>query len=192
MNMGRRQISALRMRSPAGLAGRSGKTGGGVRIGRFWAISWVLAVLATGLCPMIATAEERPPLVLAILIYNGFPDSTHRIGVQDKPGPVPARAIAIPSWLLDVPMTRSEAGALVSAIGAYITPDMRRKPRTPLDRAPRFERLLASLESCPGALASLTAKLAPIDDGGEVVSLLRSVRTERPEYAVLPDPDCRQ
>ncbi len=148
---------------------------------------WFVAALALPAC---AQAQERPPLITAMLIYNAFPDSSHRLAIAVGPDAAAAKTIQLPAWLLDLPLTRAEAGALVSAIGAYVTPDVRRKPRVRLDRADRLVRLLRAMESCPGALASAGAKLRNVEPGGAFDALMHYVRTERVEFARAPDPNC--
>jgi len=140
--------------------------------------------------PPGAAARDHPPLVTAILIYNGFPDSPYKLGLQVEPGPVPNGIIALPSSLLRLPFSRAEAAALVAAAGAYMTPDIRRKPRTQLDRAARLARLLQAMESCPGAMASVDRKLRDADPVDSLAAMMQYIRSERIEFAVAPDPDC--
>lgn len=135
-------------------------------------------------------AQEEAPLIAAIRIYNLVLADAYPIVLQQGAQTIPERTIALPAALINIPMTRGEAGALVAATGAYATPDTRHKPRTALDRAGRFIRLMQALESCPGALASITARFENGEPDGSIAAFLRYVRTERPEFAVAPDPDC--
>lgn len=137
-----------------------------------------------------SSEQARPALVDAILVYNNFPDSDFRLLLQPEGVELPPKSIGIPLWLLSIPLTKSEAGALVAAIGVYLTPDTRIKPRYRLDRETRFDRALSALESCPAALSSLIWKLEDIDREGGLVVILREVRTKRADLAVAPAQFC--
>jgi hypothetical protein len=156
---------------------------------RFW-LRVAALVLGLALCGGSAKADERPAIVTAILIYNGFPDSAYKVTVENASVRTPNGVIALPASVLQVPLSRAEAGALVAAVGAYASPDVRFRPRTRLDRTVRFERLLRSLDACPAALASVTAKFGEFEPEGSLAGLLRYVRSERPEYAVAPRNEC--
>lgn len=151
---------------------------------------WLLVASTAILLGNGAASQERAPLVTAILIYNNFPDSTFRLMLREGDRTAPDRTIALPMSLLAVEMTRAEAGSLVAAIGAFLTPIESSRASQQPDRADRFDRLMRSLESCPGALASITIKLEALGQHGQLISLLREVRTHRPEYAAIPSGDC--
>lgn len=126
----------------------------------------------------------------AILIYNNFPDSYYRIGIQLEPGPVPEGVIGLPVGVLSAGLTQAEAGALISAVGVYFTPDLRQRKIERFDRAARYDRLLQAFRSCPGALISAAEKVKQVRGGGFMPGLVNLVRTEDVKYVVPPDPDC--
>jgi hypothetical protein len=129
-------------------------------------------------------------LVDALLVYNNQADSGYRILLQEEGAELPERSIGIPMWLVHFDWTQAEAGALVAATAAYVTPDVRHKPRERLDREARFEQLLRALESCPAALSAVIQALDRYPQGSGLANVLREVRTKRVEYAVAPDRYC--
>jgi len=134
--------------------------------------------------------QTRNPVEHAILIYNGMPDSAYKIGLQMEPGRVPPRVIGVPVGLLAAGMTRAEAGALIAAVGVFMTPDLRERKVPQLDRTIRFDRLLRSFQTCPGALVSAVEKARRIEGGGFAPGLLHLVRTTDFKYAVPANPTC--
>lgn len=148
---------------------------------------------AMALLPGAGLAQSRmrdTALVEAVLVYNNQADNGYRILLQDEGAELPERSIGIPMWLVYFDWTQAEAGALVAATAAFVTPDIRRKPRERLDREARFEQLLRALESCPEALSAVIQALDQHEKGSGLANLLREVRTKRVEYAVAPNRYC--
>ena len=68
------------------------------------------------------------------------------------------------------------------------------KPQRIIPRPPaeRFVRLIAGLESCPGAFAALALRIHAQHPGSQLDLLATRARTDRLEFATTPDPACHK